>query len=383
MKIGIMTYWCWDNNYGSQLQCWALQQVLKRMGHNPYLIRYDPTNDRVPNPLWIKLFKAINPICLIRFIRRKMEEKFIASDAAIADKKRGFADFREKYIESSEKVYISYEQLRDDPPDAACYITGSDQVWNQYDCAAWKLANVNRAYFLDFGAPEVKRLSYAASWGSKVLRNSNAAFVAPLLKAFSAVSVRESSGKALCAQCGRRDARVVLDPTLLLDAADYREIAAMPAFQLPGKYILLYSLGNKSSVSDDDIIAWAKRRGKKVVYVTGNFKRTNYPQCQANTQEWLWLVDHAECVITNSYHCCLFSFVFGRPFAFNRLVGFHFGQNDRLMELGSWMDIRPHVFSRVSDLDREFASEPQNERVSAGRSQSFDFLLNAMGGDMV
>ena len=41
MKIGIITLWQSNDNYGQQLQCWALQQALLKLGHEPYLIRYD------------------------------------------------------------------------------------------------------------------------------------------------------------------------------------------------------------------------------------------------------------------------------------------------------------------------------------------------------
>jgi len=382
MKIGIMTYWCWDNNYGSQLQCWALQQVLKRMGHQPYLIRYIPTNDIISSPLWMKLVKAFNPFRLVKHIRCKIKDVAVEGDASIAAKKQGFADFRAKHIDVSEKIYTSYEQLRSTPPPAECYIAGSDQVWNQYNRPAWKLANINRAFFLDFGSPETKRFSYAASWGGDTLRATTAEFLRPLLKSFTAVSVREDSGRTLCTQCGRSDAQVVPDPTLLLEAADYRRLAIRPVASVPDKYILLYSLDNPSSVSDEDILAWATKRGSKVIYITGNFKRTAYPQLQANTCEWLWLIDHAERVITNSYHCCLFSFVLGRPFSFNRLTKSHVFQNGRLRALRSWMDIDAHVFSCLSGLDSAPRLEQQAEPFKSFQAQGIDFLRhNLYDGD--
>ena len=40
MRIGIVTFWQSGDNYGQQLQCWALQRYLKGIGHEPFLIRY-------------------------------------------------------------------------------------------------------------------------------------------------------------------------------------------------------------------------------------------------------------------------------------------------------------------------------------------------------
>lgn len=39
MKVGIITYHR-AHNYGAVLQCYALQEVLKRMGHDTQIIDY-------------------------------------------------------------------------------------------------------------------------------------------------------------------------------------------------------------------------------------------------------------------------------------------------------------------------------------------------------
>ena len=43
MQIGIITYWSSDDNYGQQLQCYALQRFLRDKKHNAFLIKYKPT----------------------------------------------------------------------------------------------------------------------------------------------------------------------------------------------------------------------------------------------------------------------------------------------------------------------------------------------------
>ena len=40
MRVGIITYWTSSDNYGQQLQAYALQAVLKKIGHNPFLVRF-------------------------------------------------------------------------------------------------------------------------------------------------------------------------------------------------------------------------------------------------------------------------------------------------------------------------------------------------------
>jgi hypothetical protein len=68
MKIGIMTFWWSDDNYGQLLQCYALQKYLRDAGHDAYLIRYYPKNDYLNAPLWAKALKAFNPVKLIHFV---------------------------------------------------------------------------------------------------------------------------------------------------------------------------------------------------------------------------------------------------------------------------------------------------------------------------
>ena len=44
MKIGIITFWQSNDNYGQALQCFALQKQLISMGHTPFLIKYTPSH---------------------------------------------------------------------------------------------------------------------------------------------------------------------------------------------------------------------------------------------------------------------------------------------------------------------------------------------------
>lgn len=84
MKIGIMTFWWSEDNYGQLLQCYALQEHLRDLGHEPFLIRYLSTNDYKPTPLFIKILKAFNPKKLLNHLnilfRKKLakdeQEKF-------------------------------------------------------------------------------------------------------------------------------------------------------------------------------------------------------------------------------------------------------------------------------------------------------------------
>lgn len=340
MKIGILTFWWSADNYGQLLQAYALQAYLRAQGHDAYLIRYKWEKDFTLSPLALRLLKACNPVLLFRFFSTRRRIHAAKKEQAAFD--RGFDAFRDRYIAQSPRVYNSWMELCEDPPQADCYIVGSDQVWNFGATPLARCRSAVHAYFLDFGKPETARLSYAASWGRVTLPDEYAREIAPLLSRFRYVSVREESGVSLCVQCGFPGARWVRDPTLLLDAEAWRALYAENAVRTPaGCYLFLYMLGNECDFDIETVYRFARERNLQVVYVTGNSVVDRREKWFATIPEWLFLVDHAEYVVTNSFHCCVFSVLFGKRFGAVPLTGNAAGMNARMDSLFELFRIKP------------------------------------------
>ena len=375
MRIGILTFWWSQDNYGQLLQCYALQKFLRDAGHDAFLIRYDPRNDYVRTPLFIRCLKALNPILLCRYVRHKIDAKKSREEARLHD--RHFDDFRSKYIVQSEIFYSSYEQLKESPPDADCYVVGSDQVWNfsSYRNAA-QCKNIIHAYFLDFGKPETKRMSYAASWSVNALSEGLQNEIAPLLEKFSYVSVREEKGIELCAQCRRNDAEWVCDPTLLLGAEIYRNIYKENQIRKPkNKYLLLYMLNNEFDFDISRVYDFAKSKNLEVVYVTGNGVIDQRAKFFATIPEWLYLVDNAEYVITNSFHCGVFSTIFRKQFGIVPLSGKDAGMNARLESLFEMTGTGDRFLKNdfdVLDSTYEITGMPFKSAILSALEQSYE-----------
>jgi hypothetical protein len=334
MKIGIMTFWWSNDNYGQLLQCYALQKYLRDAGHDAYLIRYDPRNDYVKSSLWQKALKASNPVKLFSFFYHKIKKAVVYARIEKANTLRRFKDFRCKYIEQSEKIYYSYKDLAEAPPEADVYIVGSDQVWNFYGGHLETIRPQVKAYFLDFGAIRIKRMAYAASFGKAILKDNFIQEITPLLGNFDYVSVREKSGLDICRQCGFDTAEWVPDPTMLLKAADYRSLYHNePLSNIEKSYCLLYMLSNTYDFSTKVIYDWAKRKALKIVYITGNSQYDKYEKIYATICEWLYLIDNAEYIITNSFHCSIFSLLFRKRFGVIPLTGGYIGMNSRFDSL--------------------------------------------------
>jgi hypothetical protein len=352
MKIGIMTFWWSDDNYGQLLQCYALQKYLRDAGHDAYLIRYDPRNDYVKTPIWKNILKAFNPIKLSRFIYNKLNH-LVYEKSEKVNNLRNFDSFRKQYIQQSEKIYYSYKELIEDSPEVDVYISGSDQVWNPDLLFFKKTETQIKAYFLDF-ADEKKRIAYAVSVGMEKVEDDFIRKIAPLLRKFDYVSVREKSGLDICRQCGVK-AEWVPDPTMLLTPSDYRALYS-PINQSNDEtsYCLLYVLNNECNFSIKAIYDWAKRVNIKVLYITGNSKYDKYEKIYATIPEWLYLIDKAEYVITNSFHCSVFSLLFQKKFGIISLTGKLVGMNSRFDSLFENFDIEQRFMNNsfaVLDMD--------------------------------
>lgn len=378
MKIGIVTFWHSRSNYGQLLQCWALQQALVRLGHDPYLIRYDYMSRR---PGKIRMFireglfrSIINRIVNHREITRN---KRLRKINVVLDASRGFQAFISDHLSVSELVYDSMDMLRSTPPAADAYITGSDQVWSRNP-----EEEADKAFYLDFGADDTKKLAYAASFGAGSCPEERLNAMRHLLSAFDAISVRETSGCDICAAAGYDGACTVLDPTLLLSDEDYRKI--MDQEPLPDRYMMLYGINidDPQQMDWDNVKSFASGNGYVIrsVTATGHIPGRNefsgslaeYP----DIPRWLTLMSNAAMVFTSSFHGVVFSILFHRNFVFYPLEGRYSGGNERVSDLLDKLGIKGHIWRCRFDYTQVPVPdwEAVDRRLDELRGRSYDFL---------
>lgn len=326
MKIGIMTHW-WDNdNYGQTLQHYALQQFLIKNGHEPFLIRYIPDREFVfgeKNIPSIRYVFSVGVIRCFKFVFRKIRNAFLRSfsKGKLAGLKKSFASFKDKYIKQSKILYNSYDELRDNPPVADMYITGSDQVWNfSFTNASFESQKkVIHAFFLDFGSDEVKRISVAASFGDISKEQVNFDEIKTVIQKLNYVTVRELNAVEYCAEM---DVNAVLipDTAFFLEADDYRTLYKSCKnrwIDIDYKFILIYRIGDGWTIPFSKIKKEAKKKGLKIINIV-TYSETTQEHVYPTVEEWLFLMDKAECIITNSYHGCVFAKIFEKELIFAR-----------------------------------------------------------------
>lgn len=387
MKIGIITNWCSLDNYGQQLQCWALQRYLKRLGHEPYLIKYLPQSPQWKKRvtyIWNRLFTSPQKK------KAQLEEALVWIKNAEDNKQRKFEDFRKKNINSTDITYYNISELRANPPIADMYITGSDQVWND------SLKNPNTAgNYLDFTPPRnVKRVSYAASIGRNIEDREIKKFK-QYLSHFDAISLREQNACDFCHSLGFHNAMVTIDPTLLLNAEEYDAIDSSQdrndSFDMP--YVFVYLLNIRTS----DDIYWNEFNRQisseglqvKVVASSGYLPARDFLPGLTNTlasiPEWLSLVKNAEYVITTSFHGIVFCLLYHRPFYAVLLNNEYAKANTRISSLLSTVGLEKRIVSSAADIKLCKNSSIDwvlvDEKLAQLRSNSVDFLNKALASD--
>lgn len=300
MKIGILTFHS-AHNYGAMLQCYALQEVLKHMGHDVEVIDYRPDYRLRPHQVFdIHRFK---PLPIIKQIAFKI---ITLKDRAIRNRK--FENFMRNYLALSDRVA---KNLIPDSYDI--YVMGSDQIWNPKITQGF-----DPVFFGCFGFPKAKRIyiSYAASMEQLELNDDEKEFCHKALNNFDAISVREKVLANLLQPLTSKKVEIVLDPTLLLDTQNWEEIAKLP--KIKEKYVLVYQIRVKKNIVQiaNEI---ARQINAIVIQVTVSPYHNRRKLQHESPTQFLGLMQHAACVVTTSFHGTAFSVIFNRPFYYVEL----------------------------------------------------------------
>lgn len=307
MKIGILTLPL-HTNYGGILQAYALQTVLERMGHEVEVIDKAPFRTL---KFYLKPF-AYTKRAIQKYIQKKdikiLNEQYFNYTYPIISQHIG--TFIKKNIKRKEIKTLS--QINENEYDAI--IVGSDQIWRPHYCPY----TIEDAYLQFAKTWHIKRLSYAASFGTSIWEYSKkqTQHCAALLHLFNAVSVREDSGVEICAKKFNICAKHVLDPTMLLTADDYIALCTKAKVQKSHGNLFYYLL-DETKDKKDFINYFANE--KRMIPFKVNFKCENktFPTeycIKPPIEEWIQGFMNAQFVITDSFHGCIFSIIFNKPF---------------------------------------------------------------------
>lgn len=290
MKVGIITFHR-AHNYGAVLQCYALQEVLKRMGHDVYVIDYrQPATEETYKICSVERIRELlsHPRALQGYLRRIFQR---------VECGKKFQSFRESFFCLSNPCYTSQ-----DIPSMDVYITGSDQLWN-----VQITRGVDEVFFGRFVRPKGSLLlSYALSGSLKVLDALSDTRLLQYASSYSVLSFREQALADSVAKRTSLPVRVDIDPTLLAERNLWDKMVNN-RFE-NDRYVLLYQVRrpkNDARLLNRKAKMLAKRMGCKVIDLTD---MTTY-----SPPEFVSLFKYAQCVITSSFHATVFALIFERP----------------------------------------------------------------------
>lgn len=361
MKIGILTLPL-HTNYGGILQAYALQTVLERMGHEVVVI--DTPNVKAM-PSFLIVGKRITKRVLGKRVEIFLERRHNREYPIISQYTQPFID---KYIHR--KVVNSPDELQESDFDAI--VVGSDQVWRpKY------YGKIENAYLAFAKSWQIKRIAYAASYGTDEWEYTpeQTKRCGELLKKFDAVSVREASGVELCKAHFGVESLHVLDPTMLLDKEDY--ICLIEAAGTPkSKGALLNYVLDETPAKCALIEKIAKDKGLVPFRVNSRVENRTAPleeRIQPPVEEWLRGFYDAEFVVTDSFHACVFSILFGKPFV---VVGNKERGMARFDSLLKMFGLEDRLVCNIEDYYHVGEMMYDEGKLQEKRERSKEFLLN-------
>ena len=370
MRIGIVTFTFWTN-YGCLLQAYALQTALTRMGHEVEHLQL-PVEFTTLHPNWKmpmvyckrairKFFCGEHNIPIFMHPHKWIR---INTDAFIASHIHPRYLNEEKWDEELAKEY-----------DAIVF--GSDQIWRPI------YAYPIEKYFGSFlSNSNIKRISYAASFGTEDNEYSEEqlSLCRNLLSKFNAASVRENSAVAICKERFGVEAKHVLDPTMLLTHKDYECIFKQANTPKSEGTLAVYVLDENPQI---DAFIRKQSSQKSLIPFRTNSKVENHnaklsERQQPPVERWLRSFHDAEFVITDSFHACVFSILFHKPFIcignksrgmsrFDSILNM-FGLENRLVDIN---DIANYV-------EKEIDWEHVDSILEQKREEAFQFLNQAL-----
>ena len=372
-KIGIITVHRLPN-WGSALQGYALQKVVESLGFACECINY-----LYPNPWHVERgsWKRSVPPMKTRIARmlglrapslQQLVDKFVNSE-----------------IKES-RTYNTFDDIHNNPPLYDIYMSGSDQIWN------WRTMCADPTYLLDFAPEDKPKIAYSSSFSVNYIPENLKEMYAKCLSEYKSLSVRESNGSRLIKELIGEDAPVVLDPTLLLNNKQWRELASKARWKqaMPDKYILSYMLnytfnpkpamtallhrlqkryqcpvimlGRPNDMFDGDIFQMSKLQGIGVY-------------------EFLWLISHASVVASSSFHGSAFAVNMGVPLL--ALVEKVDQEDDRIPSFLSSVGLSDNLVTINTDFDNldkdgSYDAESAQKKLDMQRLKSIQFIKDSI-----
>lgn len=299
MKIGIITMHR-VKNIGSVLQAYATQRAFDKLGYDSELIDYMyAPKKKLSVSIVVSNVQSYILNVLLGFPMQRY--------------RRRLKLFFDNYFKCSTESY-NQDTILANPPQYDIYCTGSDQVWNP------RYIDKDITFMLGFAPTGAKRIAYASSFATDYIPLEYEKLYAEHLSKYSSISVREQSGVEIIRHLTHKEAKLVCDPTLLLESKEWDKVAEASEVKLDKPYILVYFLGymfDPRPYLFDIVNDVQQKLGLHVYYINGGHQEMKQPNSTVlrglGPSEFIELIRNAAFLVTDSFHGTAFATIYNIP----------------------------------------------------------------------
>ncbi|MCA1920536.1 MAG: polysaccharide pyruvyl transferase family protein [Flavobacterium piscis] len=369
-KIGILTFHR-AHNYGAMLQAYALLEFLQSKGYRVEIIDYWP-KELQNEYLWVPNYPYRSTLSRIKGLLW-----FVLGFSMERKRRAGYVHFILKYLQLSKQIrYKTASQLESLNYDVVIY--GSDQIWRKHPFTQ----KFDTVYWGDVPKNVLRKIAYGASSNTLNFSEDDLAFFRNKLKNFYSVGLREKEFGEVLKEYYERPINIVLDPVFLIDTNVWQNLSLEANIKLPNRpYLLFYHLNyNPHIVKKVEQIARLLKLS--VLEIRGRVfpLKVGSRYCQtASPIDFLKLINHADCVITNSFHGTALSILFQKEFY---VVGANKGSH-RIKNLLETLSLENRFFSdNINLLTDAIDYKKVFLTIEILQNQSREFLLRSIEGNI-
>ena len=372
------------HDYGGMLQAFATQKALDKLGVDSEAINFDNLKADINKRKWKYFLSNILDATIVkeksRVVSKKLRMRFNPTfGRKMAQRDAAFDKFCHESFNVSRR-FESWQDLSNACREYDAVIVGSDQLWLPSNVAG-------DYYTLSFVPDDVKKISYATSFGIGVLPAKMEEQYSKFLNRINYLSAREYSGQKILKTCTGKDIQLVCDPTMLLEVDDWSEIAS--SRPVNGDYIFCYFMGDNPE-QREFVKKLAKKEDCKIVallhldqYISADEEYVDETPYNISPPDFVSLVKNAKYICTDSFHGTVFSILFSKDFftfrRFNKKASL--STNTRLTSLlgGFGLSERLIVGNENLEADLRVKNYPSvQEHLKQFRADSIDYLKKSI-----
>lgn len=367
-----------NNNYGSMLQSYATQVMLSNYQFDYDLINYKKVYDL--KFILKSIPRVFNNVTWQDKFAENEKKQFIKKHPEVQNsvklRKKAFEDFRKQYFLANNPTYVGYDNLKKESEKYSAFLTGSDQLWSPSGLAT-------NFYNLMFAREDSTKISYASSFGVKMIPWYQKNRTKKYLNRIQYISCREKSGTEIVKYLTDRNVPVVADPTMLFTAEEWDKNLPCKRVQ-EGEYIFSYILGTNFDYRKQ-VEKLSKDTNLPIVsihqFVDADLNFGDVVVEDAGPAEFVDLIKNAKYVCTDSFHGSVFSIINHKNFiVFNRYSDTSkASKNTRIDNLCGNLGLQNRRFKGniTQEIQQEIDYDTVDSKLEKIRKSSYEYLENA------